>query len=89
MSERLMRSPITPPPPDAQEAMRRLGCRFEEREEGLLIVYPEGASRETVDERVGRYTVFIVQHYQPRQIVELYNYLTRHWIIILKPFQFR
>jgi hypothetical protein len=85
MSERLTRA-ITPPPDSEVPLMQRLGCTFEETDEGMIVTYPEGATRETVDEREGRYTVFITHKRQQRQITELYNRFTGRYIIVLRPF---
>ena len=84
MSERLTRSPITPPPQREQEAMLRLGFEFEEREEGLVVTYPKGAMRETINEDDRRFAVFFVHHYEQRQIIEAYNWSTRSYILFLR-----
>lgn len=88
MSERLTRSPITPPPQREREAMLRLGLEFEEREEGLVVIYPEGAIRETMDEEDRRFAVFFVHHYEQRQVTEAYNRSTTSYILFLRPAQF-
>ena len=85
MSERLTRCPITPPPQHAHEALRRVGCEIEERDEGLTLIYPLGATRETIDERMGRYSVFFVHHYEQREVKELYHPAVGSYIIALKP----
>lgn len=85
MSERVTRSPITPPPQNVQQAMLRLGFELEEREDGLLLTYPEGALRETINEHEGRYAVFFVHQYEQRQVTEVYNRYTKTYIILLRP----
>jgi|GEM_PF-2812037 hypothetical protein len=82
MSERLTRSPITPPPQSEQEAMLRLGLEFEETPGGLVVTYPEGAIRETINEEDRRYAVFFVHHYEQRQVTEAYNWSTRSYILL-------
>lgn len=85
MSERVTRSPITPPPQNVQQAMLRLGFELEEREDGLLLTYPEGALRETINEEDGRFVVFFVHQYEQRQVTEVYNPSTRTYILLLRP----
>ena len=88
MSERLTRSPITPPPQREQEAMLRLGLEFEEREEGLVVIYPQGAMRETINAENRRYAVFFVHQYEQRQVTEAYNRSTRSYVLFLRPARF-
>ena len=88
MSERLTRSPITPPPQREQEAMLRLGLEFEEREDGLVVIYPQGAMRETINEENRRYAVFFVHQYEQRQVIEAYNRSTRSYVLFLRPARF-
>ena len=88
MSERLNRSPITPPPQREQEAMLRLGLEFEEREEGLVVIYPQGAMRETINEENRRYAVFFVHQYEQRQVTEAYNRSTRSYVLFLRSARF-
>lgn len=88
MSERLTRSPITPPPHSEQQAMLRLGLEFEEREGALVVTYPEGATRETINEEDRRFAVFFVHQYEQRQITEVYNCSTRSYILLLRPARF-
>ncbi len=84
MSERLTRT-ITPPPQSEQEALGHRGCDFEETPEGMIVTYPVGAIRETIDEREGRYAVSFTFQCEQRQVTELYNHFTGRFIIILKP----
>ena len=88
MSERLTRSPITPPPQSEQEAMLRLGLEFEETPDGLVVTYPQGAIRETINEHDGRDAVFFVHHYEQWQVTEAYNRSTTSYILFLRPAQF-
>jgi hypothetical protein len=89
MSERLTRSTITPPPQSEWDALLHLGCELEEKEDGLLLTYPEGALRETINEQEGRYAVFFVHQYEQRQVTELYNRFTKRFIILLRPSRYR
>lgn len=88
MSERLRRSKITPPPQSERPAFLRVGCIFEETEDGLVITYPEGAVRETIDERRGRYAVFFPFQYETREIIEHYHPSVGQYIILLRPSRF-
>lgn len=83
MSERLTRN-ITPPPQSEQEALVSMGCDFAETEDGVIVTYPAGATRETIDEREGRYAVFFTFQSEMQQIRELYNRFTGRFIIVLK-----
>jgi hypothetical protein len=87
MHERLTRT-ITPPPQSEQEALARMGCDFEERQDEMVVTYPVGAIRETIDAREGRYAVSFTFQYEQRQVTELYNHFTGRFIIILKPLHF-
>ncbi len=84
MSERLMRT-ITPPPQSEREALLLMGCNFEETPDRVVVTYPEGAYRETIDEREGRYAVFFPYHSELRQVTELFNRFTNAYIMILRP----
>ncbi len=88
MSERFTRSPITPPPQREREAMLRLGLEFEETPDGLVVTYPEGAMRETINEEDRRFAVFFVHHYEQRQVTEVYNRSTRSYVLFLRPARF-
>lgn len=87
MSERLTRT-ITPPPQSEQQALHHMGFEFEETPDGMVVTYPAGATRETIDEREGRYAVFFLYHAELREIREVYNRFTGTYIIVLKPPRF-
>jgi hypothetical protein len=89
MHEGVTRSNITPPPQSEWDALVRLGCELEEKEDGLLLTYPARAIRETINEQEGRHAVFFVHQYEQRQVTELYNRFTKRFIIILKPSRYR
>jgi hypothetical protein len=89
MSERITRSTITPPPQREWDDLVRLGCELEEREDGVLLTYPEGALRETINEQEGRHAVFFVHQYEQRQVTEVYNPSTKTYIILLRPSRYR
>ena len=84
MTERLTRT-VTPPPQREREALELIGCDFEEAEDGVVVTYPEGAYRETVDEREGRYAVFFPYRSEIREVTELFNRFTNAYIMILRP----
>ena len=84
MSERLTRA-ITPPPQSEREALVLMGCDFEETQDGVVVTYPEGAYRETIDEREGRYAVFFPYRSEMRHVTELYDCSTRTYIMVLRP----
>jgi hypothetical protein len=84
MTERLTRT-VTPPPQSERDALVRMGCEFEETEDEVVVTYPEGAYRETIDEREGRYAVFFLYHSEMRQVTELFNRFTNAYIMILRP----
>lgn len=88
MSERLTRHKITPPPQSELPILLRVGCMFEETQEGMIVTYPEGAVRETIDEGKGRYAVFFPFQYETRQIIEHYNRSIDQYMIFLKPARF-
>ncbi len=68
--------------------MLHLGFEFEEREEGLVVTYPKGAMRETINEDDRRFAVFFVHHCEQRQVTEAYNWSTRSYILLLRPARF-
>ncbi len=84
MTERLTRT-ITPPPQSELQALLHMGCTFEETQDGVIVTYPAGAYRETIDEHEGRYMVCFLYHAEMRQVTELFNRFTKTYIIILKP----
>ena len=72
-------------PPSELEYLARLGFLFEQGEQGLTVIYPEGAVRQTVDAREGRYAVFFTSGYQRRKVKEVYSPASRVYLVMLTP----
>ena len=82
MTERLVRRRAYLPSSELTR-LPRYGFSFEEAEDGLVVTYPEGAVRETIDEHEGRYLVVFTHRYQRHEVKEVYSHTGRCYVVML------